>query len=119
MTVKYECHATIEGGEDGTLRTSAYRECFSLAECERFYLELGHKFYTNDEIKHCGNDAEGHRYYLDIDDKKNMLNYVRTVAKNADVYLNKSDNDLILFALAYMGANIEDAKLSGLVRSNT
>ena len=118
MTTKYECHATIEGGQDGTLRTSAYSEFLTLGECEKFYLELGHNFYANDEIKH-SLTGETHSYWLNVDDKKSMLNYVRTMAKNADIHLNKSDNDLILFALAYMGANIEDANLSGLTGSNS
>lgn len=109
---KFQCHAKIEN-ENG--RTVAYKECNTLAECERFYLELGHNFYANDEIKHYGNDAEGHRYYLDVDDNKSMLVYVRKCASESGEDLaNKSDGEIILFALSYLGANIDEAIEAGL-----
>ena len=43
------------------------------------------------------------------------VDYVRTVAKNVGTDLSKHwDNSIVNFALNYLGANIEDAKLSGL-----
>lgn len=110
--VKYQCHATVESSSG---RTVSYGEFSYLGECEKFYLELGHRFYANDEIKHYGNDAEGHRYYLTVDDKKTLVEYVRKCAieSNADL-TNKTDEQIVTFALSYLGANIEDAIEAGL-----
>jgi hypothetical protein len=107
------CHATIESMNG---RTVAYHECKDILECEKFYLELGHNFYANDEIKHSQDVPNGiHDYWLTVDDKKSMLAYVRTMAKNANGYLDdKTDEEIILFGLSYLGANIQDARLSGL-----
>ena len=105
------CHATIESMNG---RTVAYHECKDIAECERFYLELGHKFYANDEIKHVLGSDGVHGYYLTVDDEKSMIRYVRIMANSNGIYTGRTDEQIVLFALAYLGANIEDANLSGL-----
>jgi hypothetical protein len=44
-----------------------------------------------------------------------MVDYVLTVAQNAGIDLSsKTNEEITLFALSYLGVNIEDAKLSGL-----
>lgn len=48
-------------------------------------------------------------------DNTNLVNYVRSAALMDSIDLsNKTDDELTRFALAFLGANIEDAKLSGI-----
>ena len=53
--------------------------------------------------------------YVTAKEGISSVKYVRAMAKNAGVDLSKKwDNTIINFALNYVGANIEDAVISGL-----
>jgi len=96
------------------------RECAGISVCEMFYLGLGYQFYANDKITH--KEVNGVHYYnLFIFDKessmknKSLIEYVRTVAKNANVDLTKkTDREIEYMSLDFMNSNIEEAKLSGM-----
>ena len=47
-----------------------------------------------------------------------LVGYVRSAAKEDDIDLsNKTDEEIENFALAFLGANIEDAILAGLAET--